>query len=102
MTESTRDIFITASATAKNGHEKTLEEALREAAVATRKQRGCVEFLLLRVKDDPTTFIGIERWKSEADHQAHLGGAHIQKLMTRLGPILESPPSIVSYEVIDG
>ena len=61
---------------------------MREAAVATRKQPGCVEFTLIQPKDSPLTLIGYERWASAADYQRHLRSAHIQKLMQRLGPVL--------------
>ena len=102
MSKTTRELFIIASATATRRHETALEEALREAATPTRKQRGCVEFLLIRRKDDPLTIIGIERWKSEADHQVHLQGAHVKTLMERMSNILAEPPKIIAYDVIDG
>lgn len=38
---------------------------------------------------------------SEVDHQQHLKGAHVQRLLARLADILAEPPKIVSYEVID-
>lgn len=101
MKTSKTDVIVIASAKAKPGKEAALEQALREVAGPTRKQAGCVQFGLHRVKDDPSTLIGFERWASESDHQGHLKGAHVQQLMSRLADILAEPPKIVSYEVVD-
>lgn len=75
--------------------------ALREVANPTRAQRGCVEFVLIRPKDDLVTLIRNERWASEADHQLHLQGSHAIKPMSSLGNILAVPPKIVAYDIID-
>jgi quinol monooxygenase YgiN len=95
------DVIVVATARAKAGKEADLEAALREAAAPTREQQGCVQFLLLRATGDQSTMVGFERWASEADHQKHLKGAHIHRLMSRMADLLAAPPSIVSYEAID-
>ena len=101
MTPNRTDLIVIANATAKPGKEADLERALKEVAGPTREQPGCVQFGLHRAKDDRSTLIGFERWASDADHQRHLKGAHVQRLMARLADILAEPPRIVSYEVID-
>ena len=101
MKTSKSDLVVIASAKAKPGKEADLEGALREAAGPTRRQPGCVEFRLLRMAGAPATIVGFERWASEADHQKHLQGAHVQRLMQRMADILAEPPSIVTYEVLD-
>ncbi|HEY0871190.1 MAG TPA: putative quinol monooxygenase [Acidothermaceae bacterium] len=95
------DVIVLATARAKPGKESDLEDALRECAGPTREQAGCVQFFLLRAADDKSTIVGYERWVSEADHQRHLKGAHIQRLMARMADILSGPPEIVAYETID-
>jgi quinol monooxygenase YgiN len=105
MKSSTTDLIVIASAKAKPGKEADLEQALREAAGPTRQQPGCVEFRLLRLAGARHTLVGFERWASEAEHQKHLQkhlqGAHVQRLMQRMGDILAEPPNIVAYEVLD-
>jgi len=101
MKSSTTDLIVIASARAKPGKEADLEQALREAAGPTRQQPGCVEFRLLRMAGARHTLVGFERWASEAEHQKHLQGAHVQRLMQRMGDILAEPPNIVAYEVVD-
>jgi len=95
------DIIVIAAAKARPGKEKELERALREAAGPTRAQPGCVQFSLYRRADAPATIIGFERWASEEDHERHLKGAHIKKLVSAMGEILAEPPDIVAYQVLD-
>ena len=95
------DLIVIASATAAPGKEAQLEQALREAAVPTRAQPGCVQFSLLRLRGSPATIIGFERWASQDQHQRHLKSAYLQKLLERMTGILAGSPSIVMYEVID-
>lgn len=95
------DLIILATARARPGMEGELESALRECAGPTRAQPGCVEFRLLRAAADRATLIGYERWASEVDHDRHLEGPHIQRLMERMGSALVAPPVIVAYAAID-
>jgi quinol monooxygenase YgiN len=95
------DVIVIAAAKARPGKERDLERALREAAGPTRAQPGCVQFNLYRRADAPATIVGFERWASEDDHQRHLKGAHIRKLMSAMGDILAEPPDIVAYQVLD-
>jgi quinol monooxygenase YgiN len=95
------DLIVIAVARAQPGKEATMEAALRECAGPTRRQPGCVAFTLLRKAGDPAVLVGFERWSSRAAHDAHLRGAHVQRLMGAMGPALAGPPDIVEYEVID-
>jgi len=95
------DFVVLASAVAKAGQGHELESALRAAAAPTRAQRGCVDFLLIRCRDDPHTVIAVERWASQADHDAHLQGQHVKDLMQRLQTILAEAPAISACEILD-
>lgn len=95
------DLIVIASAKAKPGKEKELEKALLDASKPTRIQPGSVSFSLYRSKEDPSVIIGFERWSSEKEHNMHLQGAHVQKLMGAMKDILAEPPKISAYEIID-
>ncbi len=95
------DLIIIASAKAQPGKEKDLEKALIEAAGPTRLQPGCVSFGLYRVSENPAIIVGFERWASPMAHEKHLQGAHIQRLMSAMTPVLAEPPQITSYEILD-
>lgn len=95
------DVVYIATAKAKPGREQDLERALREVAIPTRRQAGCVEFTLCRSEEDPAVIVGVERWKTKANHERHLHGPHFEKLGAAMGNIIAGPPQIVVHEVID-
>ena len=101
MKKSRTDLIILATAKAKPGREADLERALRDVAEPTRRQPGCVQFALYRTVGDRSTIVGYERWASADAHQQHLKGAHVQRLLSRMGDIVADRPSIVSYELLD-
>jgi quinol monooxygenase YgiN len=68
----TPDLIVIASAKAKPGGERALEQALREVAGPTRAQAGCVQFGLYRARGALATIMAVERWASDADHQHHM------------------------------
>jgi quinol monooxygenase YgiN len=95
------DLIIIAEAKALPGKEKELENALREVAEPTRAQPGNVAFSLYRSEGDPSVIVGYERWASKNDHDRHLQGPHVKKLMTAMANLLAGPPDIVSFEIVD-
>jgi len=95
------DLIVIASAKAKPGKEKELERALRDVAKPTRAQPGSVGFSLYRSEADSAVIIAFERWASKEDHDRHLKGAHVQKLMAAMANLLAEPPQIASYEIVD-
>ena len=94
------ELIVLASATAQPGKEAELEAALREVVQPTRAQPGCLQFSLLRTMDAPATLVGYERWESARHHQAHLQGAHVQRLMGRMAGVLAAPPDIRVHQVV--
>ncbi|HTG02216.1 MAG TPA: putative quinol monooxygenase [Nitrospirota bacterium] len=95
------DLIVLAKARALPGKEKELEIALRSVAEPTRAQPGCVAFSMLRSASDPSVIVGYERWASKKDHDRHLQGPHVQKLMSAMTPLLAGPPDIEVYELLD-
>jgi quinol monooxygenase YgiN len=63
-------------------------------------QPGCVLFSLYRSSENLSGMVGFERWRPE-DHQRHLQGAHVQRLMFAMADSLAEPPQIASYEIVD-
>lgn len=101
MEKNKSDLVVIATAKAQPGKVGQLEQALLEAAGPTRIQPGCVSFSLYRAVDDPDTIVGFERWASSEAHDRHLQGAHVQTLISKMGPVLAEPPKIVAYVVMN-
>jgi quinol monooxygenase YgiN len=95
------DVITIATAKAKPGKEKELEQALRAVAAPTRAQPGCIVFNLHRSVDDPGVIMGFERWASKEEHDRHMEGAHFQKLMVAMADIVAEPPKIAWYQIMD-
>ena len=80
---------------------KTSNKRYNDVANPTRNQQGSVSFGLYHSIDNPSVIIGFERWASKEEHEQHLRGEHVRKLMSAMKDILAEPPQILSYEVID-
>jgi quinol monooxygenase YgiN len=95
MASRTAEIVVLATAKAKPGKEVDREQALRHEAAPTRAQRGCLQFELYRSAQDPAVITAFERRSSNEDHERHLQGAHVKKLLILFDGILAEPPKIV-------
>ena len=63
---------VVAQLTTKPGSEEILREALAKLATATQGHRGCVEFKLYESAATPGTFVTVETWASQEDHDSHM------------------------------
>lgn len=63
---------VVAQLTTKPGSEETIREALAKLAAATQTHRGCVEFKLYESAMAPGTFVTVETWESQEDHDVHM------------------------------
>lgn len=63
---------VVAQLTTKPGSEASIREALTKLATATQDHRGCIEFELYESASAPGTFVTVETWASQEDHDAHM------------------------------
>ena len=63
---------VVAQLTTKPGSEEILREALAKLATATQGHSGCVEFKLYESAATPGTFVTVETWASQEDHDSHM------------------------------
>jgi quinol monooxygenase YgiN len=63
---------VVAQLTAEPGSEETMRAALAKLAAATQSHRGCVEFIMYESAAAPGTFVTVETWESQDDHEAHM------------------------------
>ena len=66
----------------------------------TRREDGCVSYILTQNLDDPTDFTFIEEWESREAIQAHLGSEHVAEALSHLPEVGAADPDIRSYEVL--
>lgn len=65
----------------------------------TRQEDGCILYELLQNSDDPTDFVLVEEWESEAALKAHLASPHMVN-MPNPSKLVAAPPDIRSYRLV--
>ena len=68
---------------------RTVESHLAELAARSRAESGCLGYEILQGRDDPTTFVLIERYRDEASLEAHARSRHYEDLVVgKIRPLL--------------
>jgi quinol monooxygenase YgiN len=88
-------LTVVAEVRAKRGKEGELREILAGLVGPTRKEDGCVQYILHVNNQDPEHFLFYETWKSTAHLDAHLASPHMQAFMARGDELLAEPARIV-------
>jgi quinol monooxygenase YgiN len=63
---------VVAQLTTKPGSEEIIREALARLAAATQGHQGCIEFKLYESASAPGTFVTVETWENQEDHDLHM------------------------------
>ncbi|HME33443.1 MAG TPA: putative quinol monooxygenase [Terriglobales bacterium] len=64
---------------AKLGHEEAAAEIFRKLTTASRREPGCLMYLVHRHKTDPQCFFIYEQYRDETALDAHRQSAHFQE-----------------------
>lgn len=73
-------VVLAVTWTAKPGKEKDAERLFRELTEASRKEPGCVMYLVHRHSDDPSHFFIYEQYKDAAALEAHRKTPHFLEI----------------------
>jgi quinol monooxygenase YgiN len=76
---SNEHIILNVHLQAAAGREEEAATQLRKLLAPTRKEPGCVNYLLHRDPEDPTKFMFYEGFKSQAALEAHTKTPHFQE-----------------------
>ncbi|ARC56192.1 Putative monooxygenase [Frondihabitans sp. 762G35] len=88
------DLDVVAVITAKPGQEETVRAALEALVAPTRAEEGCLAYSLSVSQADPTVFVTVERWRSQADLDAHVDSPHLKAALVAAGEALAVAPAI--------
>ena len=77
MTE--KAVSLIAYQYAKPEKRDELAGLLKELAIVTRKEDGCLAYELQMLSDDPSVFFFFERWADQAALDAHFNSEAFQK-----------------------
>jgi quinol monooxygenase YgiN len=79
---------------AKPGSEHELARLLSELQAASRRDAGCVEYLVFRDDESPNTFVLYEEWTSSAALDAHNELQHVTDFLAAAEPLLARKLSV--------
>ena len=88
------EVTVVAVAKIKPEHEERALELLRGVIEASHGEEGCVKYTLHRSKNEPGSFSIVERWRSQADLDAHFTQPHMAPMQEVFGYLAE-PPTIL-------
>ena len=87
----------------KSGKEGEAEEAFRKQIdYVIREEPGTLEYVMHRLKKDPTVFLFYEHYADAAAFDRHGKSAAMQELFGKLQGLLEGPPVIEIFEELAG
>jgi len=64
---------------AKEGHEQEVSQIFRQLEADSRKEPGCVMYVVHRHRTDQRRFFIYEQYRDDAALEAHRASAHFQK-----------------------
>ena len=95
------DLQVVAVLVAKPGAEEVLRGALTALVPPTRQEPGCLAYELSESGSAPGTFLTVERWRDQADLDAHLQTPHVQQAFAVAGDALDGAPGIHPLVPVD-
>jgi len=81
------------------GEEERALEILQGVIAASHAEEGCVKYTLHRAGNEPGAFAIVERWRSQADLDAHFEQPHMAPIAEAL-ELLAEPPQILFCEPV--
>jgi quinol monooxygenase YgiN len=91
-----QDVFVRLHA--REGEERSVEEALREVAGPSRDEGGCLSFEMFRSARDARLFYIHSRWVDPAAFQKHAELAHTLQFLVRVDALLDEPRNVTRTE----
>ena len=88
---------VIATINALKGKEKDLQDVLIKLINPTRKEPGCISYILLNNIADQSEYTFFEEWKTEKDLETHMQSSHFQEAVKSLDGLIASEPVIKQY-----
>ena len=83
--------------TAEVGKSTELRSVLTPLILASRAEKGCIQYDMYQSKEDPSRFEIFEEWVTEADLKNHCQSAHFLTFKANCGGLIASK----SKELLD-
>lgn len=93
-------VHVVAHFTARPETAAAVREVVTGFIEPTRKEAGCVSYVLLHNEADPLDFTFIEQWASGQALDIHLQTPHLTQGVAKLANLLAKPGDIRRYTVL--
>jgi quinol monooxygenase YgiN len=81
-------IYVIAKLPAQPGKEEALKALIQPLIEPTRREKGCLCYLVLEDRRDPALVTLYEEWESEADLDTHLAHPTIRRVFDQFPELL--------------
>ncbi len=93
----TETVHVVARITARPDTVTELRALLLTLLEPTRRESGCLRYILLHHSADSTDFTFVEEWANAAALEAHLAAPQVQTALAQAPPLLAATPDIRRY-----
>lgn len=93
-------IIIVAQFTVLPGKTDALLKEVEPLIEATRKESGCISYILHQDIKNPDNFAFIEHWKDQASVDTHMRSDHFKKIGPKLNALRVAPSAVHFYREI--
>lgn len=95
------ELFIFARFHASEGQQDAVAAALREVAVPTRAEPGCLAIGTFQSTRDPQLFFIHSRWADEAAFEIHATLPHTVRFIARVQDLIDHPLEVTRTLPLD-
>lgn len=94
-------VILCARVKAKAGEEDAVKEALRSMVAPTRKEKGCIHYILHQAAGDKTSFMFYEVWASREALKQHGRTPHMRAMGGKLKGRTDKGGGVTFYELVE-
>ena len=94
-------VILVARVKAKEGKEDAVKKALGSMVEPTRKEEGCIHYILHQEKGDKTNFMFYEVWASGDALKQHGQTPHMKALGPKLAGLTDRGGGVAFYELVE-
>ena len=95
-------IHVFAILTALPGKEQILRDELLAMIEPTKKEPGCISYMIHQDQKNPGAFYFFEIYKDQAATDFHMASPYLAALVEKVSPILTTAPVIAQTKLIGG
>ncbi len=94
-------VCLIARVKAKAGEEEKVKKALSTMLAPTRKEEGCIHYILHQTADDKTLFMFYEVWTTRDTLKKHVQTPHMKAMIASLKGLTDDGGGVTFYELVE-